>query len=351
MKILELFSGIGGMHYALDASEVHGEVLAVEINTIANDVYRMNFPSTKLMQKNIVSLKAETLNSFGPEIILMSPPCQPFTRVGLKRDLGDVRTDPFKHILSLLGGLPTVKYILLENVKGFEESEARKELITCLQDLNFNMVELLISPTQLGIPNMRTRYYLLAKRNPLQFIFESINILKEIPEEGLKLLNIIQSRFPLIRSLEDILETDDTNSTIFQDHLLPDNLFKTRIRVMDIVAPTDTRTCCFTKAYGSYAKGTGSVLCPFDQSKISRINQEPLESVAVNDLKLRFFTPREIARLMCFPEAFIFPTHTTRKQKYRLLGNSVNVLVVALLIKLMLSEPNSDQTENPTTVF
>ena len=50
LKVLELFSGIGGMHYALktacpgDRSEV---VAAVDISEVANQVYRHNFPHVK----------------------------------------------------------------------------------------------------------------------------------------------------------------------------------------------------------------------------------------------------------------------------------------------------------------
>lgn len=42
LKVLELFSGIGGMHYALKESGVPGEVIAaIEINTVANEVYKV----------------------------------------------------------------------------------------------------------------------------------------------------------------------------------------------------------------------------------------------------------------------------------------------------------------------
>lgn len=55
-------------------------VAAVEINTVANEVYHLNFPDTKLLQKNIQSLTSDNINKIAPDIILMSPPCQPFTR-------------------------------------------------------------------------------------------------------------------------------------------------------------------------------------------------------------------------------------------------------------------------------
>jgi tRNA (cytosine38-C5)-methyltransferase len=42
--------------------------------------------------------------------------------------------------------------------------------------------------------------------------------------------------------------------------------------------------------------------------------------------------------LMCFPSDFSFPEDYTLKQKYRLIGNSVNVKVIEFLLKLLLSD-------------
>ena len=36
--------------------------------------------------------------------------------------------------------------------------------------------------------------------------------------------------------------------------------------------------------------------------------------------RLRYFTPREVARLHCFPDSFVFPTTMTARQIYRVLG-------------------------------
>ena len=54
-------------------------------------------------------------------------------------------------------------------------------------------------------------------------------------------------------------------------------------------------------------------------------------------LKLRYFTPREVANLMCFPPSFIFPTSLTHVQCYKVMGNSLNVHVVSLLLQYLLS--------------
>lgn len=55
-------------------------------------------------------------------------------------------------------------------------------------------------------------------------------------------------------------------------------------------------------------------------------------------LQLRYFTPKEVANLLCFPPQLDFPSGLSKIQKYRVLGNSLNVHVVSELIKLMTEE-------------
>lgn len=100
---------------------------------------------------------------------------------------------------------------------------------------------------------------------------------------------------------------------------------------------------CFTKAYSRYLEGTGSVYSSHSrvdlENTLKKIHEGSKNSEEIMRLKksleLRFFNPSEVAKLMCFPDDFGFPKNITDKQKYRLLGNSINVKVVSELIKLM----------------
>ncbi|XP_029687752.1 tRNA (cytosine(38)-C(5))-methyltransferase-like isoform X5 [Takifugu rubripes] len=170
MRVLELYSGIGGMHYALIESNLSYQVVAaVDINTTANQVYTHNFPNTALLNKTIEGITLEEFNKLSFDMILMSPPCQPFTRIGLQRDLDDPRTKSFLHIVDLLPRLSKAPlYILLENVKGFEKSAAREYLVKTLRECQYTVQEMMVSPTHVGIPNSRLRYYLMAKRSAQQ---------------------------------------------------------------------------------------------------------------------------------------------------------------------------------------
>ncbi|CAG9764504.1 unnamed protein product [Ceutorhynchus assimilis] len=324
---MELYSGIGGMHMALQESGVPGTVkAAIEINPTANSIYKHNFPETKLLNLNIQGLTADLVNKLNVDTILMSPPCQPFTRNGKQQDLKDARTDSFQHILTLLPHL-SLKQILIENVKGFEGSKMRDLLVQTLKDNSFCYQEFVLSPSQFGVPNSRSRYYCIAKKG--KFNFDTQKLLERLPgfESDLESFEI-----------QDIIE-DDVN---FADYSLNEKILSKRLGVLDICYKTSKRSCCFTKAYGRFIEGTGSVYTENNEEEvlenIKKLHQMQSDSEKylelAESLNLRFFTAKEISRLMCFPETFAFPDNLTNRQKYMVLGNSINVKVVSELIKL-----------------
>lgn len=154
------------MHFALDrcsqAVGLHFEVvMAFEINTNANVVYRANFRSP-VAQKSIQDHPQDFFQRLGAEVFVMSPPCQPYTRVGLQKGGQDTRAESFFFILDLIKNLPKgPEFILIENVKGFETSDTREDTVRILHECGYHFVEFLLSPSQFGIPNSRLRYYLV----------------------------------------------------------------------------------------------------------------------------------------------------------------------------------------------
>lgn len=320
-------------------SRLRGRIVAaMDINTVANDVYTFNHKDTCLMNNNIQKLDIKTLQKLKINTILMSPPCQPHTRVGNKRDVEDRRSDALNHICKLLPMCKGVEFILMENVKGFEDSQARNVYIDALVKSDFYYRELILCPTQLGIANTRHRYYCVARKSK-DFPFIAEKLWTELPVSN------IQPNNKMI--LSDVLDEEEKVDESFN---LDESVLKRRVWLMDIVTPNATNTMCFTKAYTHYSEGTGSIYCPLSLAEMNNkfallkeIEEAALKSGdyeetrlnLLRSLKLRYFTPHEVARLMCFPESFNFPPSTTIRQKYRLLGNSINVKVVGELIKLM----------------
>jgi len=340
-RVLELFSGIGGMHHATQllqsVSPVEFEIVcAVDVNTTANAIYRHNWPGVDHWQRNITGITTKQINKLRPDIIMMSPPCQPHTRQGKRRDAQDPRSDALKHILHLLPTIPSLKYILLENVQGFETSESRDMFLEVLDAQGFHYQEFLINPTQINIPNSRLRYYAVAKKKEIPWQTESPGL---------------QEDFSGLKSCVDLLDPGIKRGDIKQylqvgeldEYLLNEKVLGKYAKILDIVNRDSVRSCCFTKAYGQYYEGTGSVLHEAGDLDAAY----GLADLAGNDakevfralqvLKLRFFTPTEISRLLGFPASFSFPEETTRKQRYKTLGNSLNVTVVAILLHHLIS--------------
>lgn len=292
----------------------------------------------------------------------------------MKRDAEDARSSSFLHLVDLLRRVPQPpRMILLENVAGYETSQTREQLVDMLLHRGYAWQEFLLSPTQFGVPNSRLRYYMLAKLSEEPFTFTtSPEVLTEFPyclcvqsqafleslsepccrcsrpvKPSLQLLhhkfhsyhhgssptNNLSSELP---SLSSYLDTEID----LDGFLLSDKVLKRYYMLLDIVTCKSQRSCCFTKGYAHYVEGTGSVVQHNTQADMSEIyskvqtlsEDDPLRIELLHQLQLRYFTPEEVTRLMCFPPWFTFPPTTTKKQRYKLLGNSINVLVVASLL-------------------
>jgi tRNA (cytosine38-C5)-methyltransferase len=66
----------------------------------------------------------------------MSPPCQPYTRQGLQQGSEDARAKSFLYLMNVLKEMRNKpKYILVENVKGFEASKKNKSKDEIMKEL------------------------------------------------------------------------------------------------------------------------------------------------------------------------------------------------------------------------
>ncbi|RMH21013.1 MAG: DNA cytosine methyltransferase, partial [Acidobacteria bacterium] len=161
-RVLELFCGIGGVAAAVAGrAEV---VAAVDVNRHALAVYRHNFDHP-VVAATLESLPAARLAAWEADLWWLSPPCQPFTRRGLGRDLDDARARSLVALIDRLARL-TPPWVALENVPGFRGSRAHALLRRTLERAGYHVAERLLCPTELGVPNRRRRFYLVAGLEP-----------------------------------------------------------------------------------------------------------------------------------------------------------------------------------------
>ncbi|XP_014675617.1 PREDICTED: tRNA (cytosine(38)-C(5))-methyltransferase-like isoform X3 [Priapulus caudatus] len=301
LRVLELYSGIGGMHCALKDSGLNYKIVAaVDINEKANIIYKHNFRETNLLQRNIESISVQQLDKMKIDLLTMSPPCQPFTRLGCQKDVSDPRAKSFLYLLNTLPKLENQpKYILLENVKGFETSNARAAFREMLDRCGY--------------------------------IYKCWSSVCGGQLDDRKLLHNCQDS--AMRTLGSYLSPHDMESR----HQLPQQLVTRFLKVMDVVSPQSTRSCCFTKAYGRYIEGTGSVLLSDFTDSIHIVEGKAMHGTcaAPSTLRLSYFSPKDIANIMCFPTDYTFPKDCTSRDCYKVLGNSINIYVVSVLLRLL----------------
>jgi DNA (cytosine-5)-methyltransferase 1 len=283
--VLELFCGIGGCAAALgDRVEI---VAGVDQNRRALDVYTGNFTHSAYPLV-LESIPDRMWQEWDADLWWMSPPCQPFTRRGRQRDLDDPRTQGLVAVFARVGALRP-RVVALENVAGFIGSRAHLLARDVLDRAGYAVRETTLCPSELGLPNRRPRFYMLAFRTAMA----------DWPaREG-----------PSV-ALQSLLDAAPA-SELWCD---PD-LEQRYAGALNVVDATDPRACtsCFTSAYGRSIVRSGSYLR--------------------TSAGLRRFSPAEIMRLLDFPGTCHVPADMPARVAWPLVGNSVSVRAVAWVLQ------------------
>ncbi|KAL7712448.1 Methyltransferase [Entamoeba marina] len=295
--ILEFFSGIGGLRAAYQRTKCQqASFYPFDINHIANTIYTSNY-GDNVIAKTLDSITVETIEQIQGDAWFMSPPCQPYNNsiMSKHKDINDARAKSVLHLYNDI--LPNLKkkpeHIFIENVPLFKESLVFKEILKVLNQLNYFIEYTTLSPHQIGIPNSRTRFYVMARLNPFTFQFQ--------PQQNQLL--------PLSSFLD---------SNVNESFNVKPELIAKKGMLFDIVGKEDTHSCCFTKSYSKVVEGTGSIL-----------TQEfnTFQSVDTIDKLLTL-------RIHGFPSNFSTQiNNVTIRQQYQCLGNSVSCYVIAPLME------------------
>ena len=414
IRMLELFSGIGGMRISLEKalrllnqenkrSYVLESCRAYDISLHANNVYHYNFcgssnkGSDSVCTKLVEQLKSKDILPLRANLWTMSPPCQPFTTNGEGRgkqrlDASDKRCNGLKGIAKLLTDLnkeDRPKWILLENVKGFEGSAMCEIWCECLRNNGYSYRSFVLSPVEFGIPNHRRRYYLLAEHDSNRWSNEEnhsniyvedavVDPSTESNVEVEKRETPIANDITLLtfyneiakRPIHKIRRYIEEHPSYPDPYLVPTKvLLKAWSKGLGIVSLEDKATHCFTAGYGRiYHRSTGSLLLIPGSKADQKRKGEALEALPLDrsdmtiyENQLRRFQPEELLGLFGFVEiddvensdenddindiasrverkVFEIPPNVvpSLEQRYKLIGNSISVDVVTELLRELL---------------
>jgi len=289
MRILEFFSGLGGWRCALGPG--HEVAAAYDISPAANATYALNH-GTRPLARELATVPAAQLLAHRADTWLLSPPCQPFCRMGNHQGLEDRRSHAFLNLMEILRVQPP-RHLGLGNVEGFLGSDAHGLLCERLAETGLKWLELRACPTAFGVPNQRPRVFVVASTGPL-----AKRALPALPPAP----------------LAAFLDTAEDAALYLDDAALAKHG-----PGLDLVRPEDRRSTCFIGGYGQRFVASGSFL------------QTPRG--------VRRFSPTEVSRLLGLPEGFRFPPQVPLEKQFKLLGNGLSIPVARWVLDALAGTP------------
>ncbi|OLQ09777.1 Modification methylase ScrFIA [Symbiodinium microadriaticum] len=316
---IELFAGVGGFRHGLEP--LGGQcVFASEIDVDCQEAYAANFGSNELFG-DITMIPSEDLPRH--DLLTAGFPCQPFSRRGERRGFEDARGELFFEIVRALDACRP-KAFLLENVWNMQfldgghwdadpakclNGEVYTRVLRCLEEVGYAVQTAQLN-SECWVPQKRARLYFVGIRSDMKDAF---------------------TRFcwptgPSERKLQEVLEPDGSleviRSELSESQWTAVQKSSTWARGGESLrfAKLDGTAGTLTASYKSSYACTAELLAPVN-GKLSRP---------------RFFTRREFARLMGFPEDHVFANPHSENRAYHQLGNAVCPPVITAIARSLL---------------
>lgn len=156
-KLIDLFSGAGGMTLGFADKKFCGgfaPVLAVDLDRAALDTHEANFRG-RTVHDPIEEWLADDPNVPKADVVIGGPPCQGFSLLNKKRD-GDIRRalwEPYLDIVKLSGA----RMFVMENVTELYRSPELVQIRRRARDMGFKTEAAILNAADYGAPQTRKR--------------------------------------------------------------------------------------------------------------------------------------------------------------------------------------------------
>ena len=322
MKIIDLFSGIGGFSLAFQrAGYQFTEHYFSEIDKHAIANYKNNFPHAKNLGYITTIQPADIA---GADIITFGSPCQDFSLAGRREGLKGNKSSLIKKAIALIADIrPSV--FIWENVKGAFSSNAREDfwaILKAFAKLGNYTIEWQLLNTSWVLPQNRERLYLIG-----HLAGRSISGVFPITEDDCLFTTKTQSQ-----SQAQISTTIKANGNMNADdtYIIPKTA-STLTGGGHSGGLHSDMTVIQQRSRGKN-KGADLTICPTISSNAFQENNLLCG--------VRRLTEIECERLQGFPDNWTqYGNYNGRKrrisktQRYKLIGNAVTVDIVELIAK------------------
>lgn len=169
-RYVDLFSGAGGFSLGFHQSGRLESLLAVDNLRAAAITYKANFPRSLVINEDIKEISAsalvELLGTDAADLVIGSPPCEPFTGANPRRQrkpLDRLYVDPMGqltlHFIRIVGALRP-RVFVMENVPAIAEGELRDALAREFRRAGYERIYFnILRAEDYGCPSRRRRVF------------------------------------------------------------------------------------------------------------------------------------------------------------------------------------------------
>ena len=356
MKIVSLFSGIGGFELGIKKSKLKEKVVfSSEIDMNAKKSYLSNFNDNNL-KGDITKISEKDIPNH--DLLVAGFPCQSFSIAGLQKGFNDTRGTLFFDIVRILKEKQP-KYILLENVKNLvshDEGRTFKVIIKTLNEIGYTIDFSVINSAEAGLAQNRERTYIVGILNKKAEVYtkdvrnKKIDFLKSTFEyKGFNFFNSLRfnNEQQYIRDIisEEVdnrflISNDRVINFLESNNFLEENTERKIVKLFDLPKEVWNDLERQRRVY-SINGISPTILARSDTAKIFIENGR--------NSYIRKFTPREAFKLQGFDDDFISNIERTVSitQQYKQAGNAVSPPVITGIINHLLEYMEiKDETKN-----
>lgn len=362
LKVIDLFSGVGGLSYGFAHDDNFQIIAANEILPNMAKAYSINHPTVRVYTEDIKDFNAQKIekdlgiNLNEVDIVVGGPPCQAYSTVG-KRLIDDPRGKLFQEYYRVLKEF-NPKVFLFENVKGLvsmEGGELLKNIVALFESLGYRVWYKLLNAADYGAPQIRERVIIIGSKLETDFKYPEPTHYN--PEETTNLFNTKLKPYltleeaigdlPFIKSNEECFEYASCPKNNFQkfmrknaptrlmDHNSPNNNAKL-VKIMELLPDGGTPEDLPESLRPT--SGFKNTYCRLwwkrPATTITRNLSTPSSSRCIHPKAPRPLTTREGARIQCFPDAYQF--YGSRGDRNLQIGNAVPTFLSSAIAQAIL---------------
>ena len=352
LKVVSLFSGIGGFEVGLKKSKINGKVVfSSEIDDNARKSYIANWGNNNFAG-DITKINENDIPTH--DLLLAGFPCQSFSIAGKRKGFEDTRGTLFFDVARILNAKKP-KYILLENVKNLishDKSATIQKILLTLNEIGYTVDFTIINSNEAGVPQNRDRTYICGIYGHTSEPFvddirssKATILKKELNNADFKGFNFFNNVVfnNKKKYIEDILEADVDSSFYFDTEKINafvnsldiKNNTKHENRIIKLFdLPRDVHNDLERQRRVYSTKGISpTVLARSDTTKILVTNN--------NIKKIRKVTPAENFYIQGFEKKFVDNIKNvgiSATQMYKQSGNAVSPPVITGILNYLKSQ-------------